>query len=168
MKDTTKGIVLGILFGVGATLTAGVAVLTFVVTPKTAAAIADAKSAQEKADNQKFLGAMAASDQIAESSRLRMAATQQIVDAPAAGFTVLLEPAAAKNSSALQLFDAVRPGLGTMLAKLQAAQTRQIAVKWVVPGHVEPASNTPGFSYCWLDAGGEASNSATCPILSQQ
>ena len=84
--------------------------------------------------------------------------------ASATGFTVLIEPAPAQTSSALQLFDVVRPGLGTMLAKLQSAQSQQIAVRWVVPGHVKPAANTPGSSYCWLNANGEME---TCQPVSQ-
>jgi len=81
-----------------------------------------------------------------------------------AGFTVLLEPAPAKSSSALQLFDVVRPGLGTMLAKLQSAQSSQVAVRWVVDGHVKPAAVSPGASYCWLDASGEVE---ACHAVSQ-
>ena len=79
-----------------------------------------------------------------------------------AGFTVLLEPAPAKSSAALQLFDVVRPGLGAMLAKLQSAQSSEVAPRWVVDGHVKPAAVAPGSSYCWLSASGEV-DSANCP-----
>lgn len=97
----------------------------------------------------------------AESNAQALVACQ----ASAAGFTVLIEPAPAQTSSALQLFDVLRPGLGTMLAKLQTtAQSQQIAVKWVVAGHVKPAADTPGSSYCWLKASGEVE---TCRAVSQ-
>ena len=168
MKDTTKGFVLGILFGVGISVGAGAAVVSLVIMPKTAAAIADARTAQETADNQKWSTAIEAANRVSAETTRRMLATQQVVDSNQvpAGFTALLEPAPAKSASALQLFDVVRPGLGTMLAKMQSAQSPQIAVRWVVAGHVKALSNSPGYSYCWLNGNGEV-DSANCPVVSQ-
>jgi hypothetical protein len=158
---------LGILFGAGVTLAAGAAVLTLVVTPKTAAAIANAKSAQKQADDVRWSDAMKMANDISAANTRRMLATQQIVDTASQpeGYTSLIEPAPA-GSPALQLFDIVRPGLGTMLAKMQAAQSPQIAVRWVIPGHVKPMTNSRGYSYCWLNANGEV-DAANCPAANQ-
>lgn len=132
MKDTTKGFWLGIICGVGLSLATGAALMMFVVTPKTAAAIAAATSAHQQTD--------------------------------AGGFTVLIEPAPAKSSAALQLFDLLRPGLGAMLAKFQSTQSSEVAPRWVVDGHVKPAAVAPGSSYCWLNASGEVES---CQAVSQ-
>jgi len=168
MKDSTKGFVLGILFGVGISVGASAAVLTLVITPKTAAAIADAKTAQEQADNQKWSSTIETLNRVSAENTRRLLATQQVVDAATQpeGYTSLLEPAAS-GPSPLQLFDVVRPGLGTMLAKMQSAQSPQIAVRWVIPGHVRPMTNARGYSYCWLNGNGEI-DSTNCPAVSQE
>ena len=159
MKDTTKGVVLGLVFGISLSVLGGAAVMMLVVTPKMneanqkwADALNDTVKTQASTCHQLLL------DQHQRDTSNAVSANTAID-----GYTSLLEPTPAKSSAALQLFDVVRPGLGTMLAKLQAAQAPQIAVKWVVPGHVKALSNSPGYSYCWLSASGDV-DTANCPV----
>jgi hypothetical protein len=52
--------------------------------------------------------------------------------------TVLYEPGPAPATAPLELLNMVRPGLGTVLAKLQAQQSPQgLSVRWVLSGNVK-------------------------------
>jgi hypothetical protein len=194
MKDTTQRFMLGILFGAGVTLLASAGVLTFVVTPKAAVATLpqvqdqDLKKILDTYEPQietHPLGATHKPTQLSEQEWIRrrlisafqvsitstssmtrvLEKSQQLNRDLLSGYTSLVEPAPA-GSSPLQLFDVFRPGLGTMLAKMQAAQSPQIAVRWVIPGHVKPMTNSRGYSYCWLNANGEV-DAANCPAANQ-
>lgn len=157
MNEKAKSVTLAFFFGIAAGLLVFAAVMRFVVIPTdTARADAFKKASQDAAqhcseelDKQRKMDADMAADFIFKNKT--------------AGFTALVEPGS-QQPSPLQLFDVLRPGLGTMLAKLQNAQPQNVAVKWVVPGHVKPASNSPGYSYCWLNANGEA-DPQNCPAI---
>ena len=64
-------------------------------------------------------------------------------------------PAGSSNSSAAQLLDLVRPGLGTTLAKLQDASRQGPAgnPRWLIPGYARPIvnGNAQGFYYQWTN-----------------
>lgn len=59
-------------------------------------------------------------------------------------YTLVYEPgAAADNAAPLELLNLVRPGLGTLLAKMQAQQPAGAHLRYVLRGYVEPAVQPP-------------------------
>jgi|SRR6266850_6999733 len=71
-------------------------------------------------------------------------------------FTILYEPttAPAAGTSPLELLNLLRPGLGTIAAKLsQSAQPQSTAPRWVITGYAKPVfvGNPQGVFYSWLN-----------------
>jgi hypothetical protein len=125
-----------------------------VITPKTQAALKDLKDA-----NVHLQGDLAVSNLTLDNTK-RMTATQRIVELSEAQsladvnkFTVLYEPLqTASAGSPLELLNLVRPGLGTIAARLsQASRPAVAAPRWVVPGFVKPGSTEAGVSYSWVN-----------------
>jgi hypothetical protein len=60
-------------------------------------------------------------------------------------YTLVYEPAPASAApSSLALLDLMKPGLGAMLAKLQAAPPPQMRLRYVLHGIVAPVAAAPG------------------------
>ncbi len=152
MSEATKGRIQGFLFGSAFGLAIFTAMMNFVVTPKTKAALAETRAAQEQADNQKWSSAMEIANKISTDGCQRMLVTQQGVDAstsqPVSTYTVLYD-LSAPATSPLELLNVVRPGLGTLVAKLAAHP--KAAPRWVVPGKVKPLPVVDGDFYSWVN-----------------
>jgi len=81
-----------------------------------------------------------------------------------AGYTLIFERGANSGPSPLRLLDAVRPGLGTLLAKAAEStqQSTNSTPRWVVQGQVQPLGGGPQDFYCW-----EVNGRLNCPAVSQ-
>jgi hypothetical protein len=63
-------------------------------------------------------------------------------------YTLVYEPDAAAGGSPLQMLDLVKPGLGTLLARLQSApQPAGMQLRYVLHGIVQPASAPQGAKF---------------------
>jgi len=145
-------------FAIGGLLTAGVFFLLIV--PKTQALTASVNQIAAERD---------ALQQKLKDTNLQLGNTQfelhrasaelaaaQMPESQTPLYTLLYDPApAGQTSSAAQLLDLVRPGLGTALGKLQDA-TRQGPAgnpRWLIPGYARPVvnGNPQGFYYQWAN-----------------
>jgi hypothetical protein len=76
-------------------------------------------------------------------------------EASSPAFTLLYDPApaGAQDSSAAQLLDMVRPGLGSLLSKMQKQTGPSGPPRWLVPGFTKPIVNgdSQGFYYQWVN-----------------
>lgn len=149
---SAKGIsfLCGVLVGAAAIGT----VFAVLIVPKTKALAA---SLDQLGDNTKQITAQrdALQQQVTDLSRQLAAA--RIPEAQTPLYTLLYDPAPAgsANSSAVQLLDLVRPGLGAALAKFQDASRQGPAgnPRWLIPGYARPFVNgsPQGFYYQWAD-----------------
>ena len=142
----------GFLFGAAAGLSVFVGMMNFVITPKTKTAMGTYKDANL------HLQADLAACNVQLDGTKRLMATQHVVDLSSAvadsiHYTVLAERSVSpSNTSALELLNLVRPGLGTIAEKLaQANRPVATAPRWIVPGFLRPLSIEKDGSYSWVN-----------------
>jgi hypothetical protein len=145
-------------FAIGAVITAGAFVLLLV--PKTHALEASVSQLGEANKSLASEREQYRNEVVELRQKLGKATSDlyfaQMPEGETPEYTLLYDPApAGSTSSAAQLLDLVRPGLGATLAKLQdaARQGPYGNPRWLIPGYAKPVvnGNPQGFYYQWAN-----------------